>query len=61
MLPEGQRDVWELAEVQGLRYAEIAQALGIPVGTVKSRHHHAVRKLRTLLAERGLGVKGEDS
>ena len=38
--------VFELAVVQGVPYADIARQLGIPVGTVKSRVHHAVRKLR---------------
>lgn len=32
-----------------LDYAEIAEVLGIPVGTVRSRLHHAVRRLRDTL------------
>jgi RNA polymerase sigma-70 factor, ECF subfamily len=36
-LPEAYRDVVLLADVHGLRYAEIADALEIPVGTVRSR------------------------
>lgn len=36
-LPEPYRAVVVLADVQGLRYAEIAEALEIPVGTVRSR------------------------
>ncbi len=31
---------------QGLTYAEIAEVLGCPLGTVKSRFHLGVRKLR---------------
>lgn len=34
---------------QGLSYAEIAEVLGIPVGTVRSRLHDAVRELRGVL------------
>jgi RNA polymerase sigma-70 factor, ECF subfamily len=33
---------------------EAAAALGIPVGTVKSRVHYALRVLEVVLAERGL-------
>jgi len=52
LLPRGQALAFELAVVQGLAYAEVAAALGIPVGTVKSRVHHAVRRLRGALAPR---------
>ena len=36
---------------QSLRYAEIAQVMGIPVGTVKSRVHEMRRKLGSKLEE----------
>lgn len=49
-LPEEQRVVFDLSEAQGLRYQEIATVLDIPVGTVKSRMHLAVKKLQALLA-----------
>ena len=45
-LPEGQRDVWLLAVDQDLKQREIAEVLGIPVGTVKSRMNAAVARLR---------------
>jgi len=32
--------------IDGLSLAEIAEATGIPLGTVKSRLHHAISKLR---------------
>lgn len=48
-LPEGHRWVFELAVLQGRPYPEIAELVGIPLGTVKSRVFHAVRKLRELL------------
>jgi RNA polymerase sigma-70 factor (ECF subfamily) len=45
-LPEGQREVLELGYLQGLSLSEIANVLGIPVGTVKSRVSAAMLKLR---------------
>lgn len=50
-LPERQRRVFVLKEVEGLRQTEIAEALAIPVGTVKSLLFRAVRKLRKDLGE----------
>ncbi len=44
-LPDLLRQVVVLAYFQGLRYQEIADALGIPLGTVKSRLHAALAKL----------------
>lgn len=41
-----QREILDLRFAQGLSYAEIAEALGIPVGTVRSRLHHAVAEVR---------------
>ncbi len=53
-LPEGQREVFLLAESQGLKYREISEILGIPVGTVKSRMNAAITQLRGMLG-RALG------
>lgn len=39
------RDVVHLVYYQGLKYREAAEALSIPVGTVKSRLHTAILKL----------------
>ena len=50
-LPEDHKLVFILSEVQGLRYAEVAEALGIPEGTVKSRMHNAVCRLRDKLGK----------
>jgi RNA polymerase sigma-70 factor, ECF subfamily len=44
-LPEQVRQVVILIYFQGLKYREAAQALGIPVGTVKSRLHGAIQTL----------------
>jgi RNA polymerase sigma-70 factor (ECF subfamily) len=45
-LPEFLRQVVILAYYQGLKYREIADIVGIPVGTVKSRLHAALVKLQ---------------
>ena len=37
-LSDQQKSVFLMAETRGLRYADIGEALGIPVGTVKSRN-----------------------
>ncbi|MGB1014271.1 MAG: sigma-70 family RNA polymerase sigma factor [Nannocystaceae bacterium] len=48
-LPEAQRKVLELAYFGGLSSREVAQALGIPVGTVKSRTAAGLHKLRAAM------------
>lgn len=45
-LPDAQREVLVMRFVDGLSVEEIGSALDIPVGTVKTRTHHAIRKLR---------------
>ena len=50
-LPPRQRQVVILYHFQGLSQPEMARVCGCPVGTVKSRLHHAHRKLREWLAE----------
>lgn len=55
-LPEDQRSVFHLSEIEGLSYAEIAAVLDVPCGTIASRKHHAVRRLREQLRRRGHGA-----
>lgn len=49
-LPERQRVAVVLFDVEGYTHAEIAEVLGIPVGTVRSHVFHARRALRSALA-----------
>lgn len=53
-LGEEQREVFVLARVETLRYQEISDILGIPVGTVKSRMHAAWRQIRSHLKSEGI-------
>jgi RNA polymerase sigma-70 factor (ECF subfamily) len=49
-LPERQRMAVVLFDVEGYSHGEIAEALGIPEGTVRSHVFHARRALREALA-----------
>jgi RNA polymerase sigma-70 factor, ECF subfamily len=50
-LPQSQKLVFVMSHFQDMKYAEISEALGIPVGTVKSRMFAAVNALRRMLKE----------
>ena len=52
-LRPGERDVVALCVWSGMDYAAAAQALGIPVGTVRSRLSRARSKLRKSIGEPG--------
>jgi RNA polymerase sigma-70 factor (ECF subfamily) len=54
-LPEDQRTVFHLSEIEGVAYEDIAGILGVSPGTIASRKHHAVRKLRAQLRRQGHG------
>jgi RNA polymerase sigma-70 factor (ECF subfamily) len=49
-LTDDLRMVVVLSDIEGLAYEEIAQAIQVPVGTVKSRLHRARKALRDRLA-----------
>ena len=51
-LPRGWREAVVLRHVEGLPYAEVAEVLGRPVGTVKTHAHRGVRQLRVELEAR---------
>lgn len=53
-LPDGQREVLLLREVDGLSYEEIAAAMRISKGTVMSRLHYARRKMVAFLRQHGV-------
>ena len=46
VLPDEQREVLLMRFVDAMSLQEIAKALNIPIGTVKSRLHHALKRLR---------------
>ena len=48
-LPADEREVMRLAHFEGFTHSEIATALGVPIGTVKSRSSRAHRRLASLL------------
>jgi RNA polymerase sigma-70 factor (ECF subfamily) len=50
-LPARCREVFELSRVQGLRYAEIAETLGISIKTVEAQMGKALRILRERMAK----------
>jgi RNA polymerase sigma-70 factor (ECF subfamily) len=50
-LPDFLRQVLVLAYYQGLKYREIADVVGVPVGTVKSRLHAALVRLQEAWSE----------
>jgi len=51
-LPEAQRQTFVLFADAGLSYREVAETLGISIGTVMSRLFYARQRLRALLTER---------
>ena len=53
-LPEEYRTAVVLSDVEGLPYAEIAELMGVPVGTVKSRLFRGRRQLQQVLYEYAL-------
>lgn len=53
-LPDDARRTLELREIDGLSYAEIAEALAVPKGTVMSRLFYARRRVRAALIEAGM-------
>lgn len=54
VLPAEQRAVVELTYYYGLAYQEIAEIMGCPVNTVKTRMFHARRRLKQMLP--GMGI-----
>jgi len=53
-IPREQREVLILKEFEGLKFKEIAEILGCPESTVKSRMYYGLSGLRSVLARRGI-------
>jgi RNA polymerase sigma-70 factor (ECF subfamily) len=53
-LPQEQREVVVLKEYQGLTFLEIAQALDVPISTVKTRLYRGLSLLRQRLEREGI-------
>jgi len=53
-LPAMHRVVVQLVDIDGLSYAEAAETIGVPRGTVMSRLHRARARIRTRLVDTGL-------
>jgi RNA polymerase sigma-70 factor (ECF subfamily) len=56
-LPAEQRAALELAYFGQLTQVQVAERLGVPLGTVKSRLSLALRKLNVALSEKGAGAR----
>jgi RNA polymerase sigma-70 factor (ECF subfamily) len=54
MMPDKYRRLIELRFFKDLSYEEIAQQLGLPLGTVKTRIHRARTQLCDFITERGI-------
>jgi RNA polymerase sigma-70 factor (ECF subfamily) len=54
-VPHDFRDVLVLVDIGDFSYADAAQILDIPIGTVMSRLHRGRRILKKELAERAVG------
>ena len=54
-LPEDRRRLWGLVHEDEMDLRAVAEELGIPLGTAKSRLHNALRKLREELSRGGNG------
>lgn len=59
-LVDAERDALLLFAWEGLSYEDVAVALDVPVGTVRSRIHRARRRLRELIDGSGKGEGGSD-
>lgn len=50
-LPEEQREVFLMRQIQGMAFREIAEVIGVPENTVKSRMRYALERLQRALEE----------
>jgi RNA polymerase sigma-70 factor (ECF subfamily) len=55
-LPDDQREVIVLKEYEGLTFQEIAEVLGLPVSTVKTRLYRGLDRMRERLVSQGVNA-----
>jgi len=53
-LPQRQRTVFVMKQIDGLKHEEIADILGVTEGAVKASYFHALKKLQKLLSNYGV-------
>lgn len=55
LLTDGEREVLLLRHYSGLSFKQIAELLGVPLGTALARSHRALNRLRAALENEGFG------
>jgi RNA polymerase sigma-70 factor, ECF subfamily len=55
-LPAQQREVIALVSIEGLSYKEVAEIIGVPIGTIMSRLSRARNQLQEILEQQGHSV-----
>lgn len=50
-LPIKQRQIFVLKEIEGFKHSEISEMFNVPIGTIKSLFHRAIKNLQQELAE----------
>jgi len=60
-LSADQRRVLEMSVTQGLTQREIAEAIDVPLGTVKTHMRRGLIRLREIMATEGMGATGESA
>ncbi len=57
-LPDEQREIFDATEMQGISVKEIAESKGVPVNTILSRKHYAIKYLRKRLEDLYIDIIG---